>query len=239
MTTEKNYFITGTDTGVGKTWATVALMRYFKKQGLSVIGMKPVAAGCDWLDGQLKNDDALLLQDNASIQMQYHEINPYAFELPVSPHLADQKNSMQLEVILQAYNHLKNKADVILVEGAGGWLAPLSNQFTIADLSIALEIPVILVVAIKLGCINHTLLTYNAIKTSGIKCAGWIAMCIDPEMAMQEENINTLKNKIPAPLLGVLPYIENMDFDELALHINFCNDYFNPSNQKSSTNKAR
>lgn len=214
-------FITGTDTGVGKTWATVALMHYFKKQGQTVIGMKPVAAGCGWHKGQLKNEDALLLLNNSSQKLDYEEVNPYAFEMPVSPHLAGRKNPVRLDIIKQAFDDLTANADVILVEGAGGWFAPLNDESDIADLVKILQIPVILVVAIRLGCINHARLTYLAIEKSGVKCAGWIAMCIDPDMVKQTENIETIKNKIAAPLLGILPYMKKMDFDSLATHIYF------------------
>jgi len=217
---KKAYFITGTDTGVGKTWATVALMRYFKQQGRIVAGMKPVAAGCDWVDGQLKNEDALLLQENASMDLDYKEINPYAFEMPVSPHLASLGDQVQLNVIEQAYTKLKDKADVLMVEGAGGWFAPLNNDSDIADLALKLKIPVIMIVAIRLGCINHARLTFQAIQSSGAECSGWIAMCLDPEMAKQDENIETLKSKISVPLLAVLPYMKEMDFDLLGTKIN-------------------
>lgn len=218
---KKAYFITGTDTGVGKTWATVALMRYFKRQGQSVIGMKPVAAGCELIDGQLKNEDALLLQENASVLLDYSDINPYAFEMPVSPHLAAIDETVQLNELVKAFNKIKDKADVVIVEGAGGWLAPLSAEHDIADLASTLKIPVIMVVAIRLGCINHARLTFQAIQTSGVECAGWLAMCIDNDMLKQSENISTIKDKITVPLLGVLPYEKGKDFDVLVNGINF------------------
>jgi len=215
----KAFFITGTDTGAGKTWSTLALMHYFKQQGLSVIGMKPVAAGCEWIDGQLKNEDALLLQQHSSIELSYEEVNPYAFEAAVSPHLAGIENPVQLEGVLQAFDCLKQKADVIIVEGAGGWLAPLNNESDIADLAEALNIPVILVVAIRLGCINHARLTFQAIQDRKIQCAGWLAACVDPRMDMQAENIQTVKEKLATPLLGLLPHVEENDFDRLAKKI--------------------
>ncbi len=216
---KKSFFITGTDTGVGKTWATVALMRYFKAQGQSVIGMKPVAAGCEWIEGQLKNDDALLLQKNASIELRYEAVNPYAFEQPVSPHLAADKNTVQVDKIMQSFDILRGKADIVLVEGAGGWLAPLSDKLDISDLAKKMNIPVIMVVAIRLGCINHARLTFQAIESAKVECAGWLAMCVDPDMQRQAENIETIKNKISAPLLGILPFSEAIDFDLLAKNI--------------------
>jgi len=216
---EKSFFITGTDTDVGKTWVTVALMRFFKNNGLSVAGMKPVAAGCEWIDGQLKNADALLLQQNSSALLNYEEVNPYAYESAVSPHLAAGKNIAQLELILQSFQHLKTKAEVVVVEGAGGWFAPLNRQEDIADLAKLLKIPVIMVVAIRLGCINHARLTFQAIQAANVECAGWLAVCIDPKMQFQSENIETIKNKLSTPLLGVLPYLKERDFDLLAKNI--------------------
>jgi len=216
---KKGFFITGTDTDVGKTWATIALIRFFKSQGMSVVGMKPVAAGCKWLDGQLKNEDALLIQENASVDMEYQQINPYAFETPVSPHLAA-KQTVKSEVILQAFYDLKDKAEVVLVEGAGGWLVPVNGEYDIADLAKDMQLPVIMVVAIRLGCINHARLTYQAIINSGCVCAGWLAVCVDSKMVMQKENIATIKNKIAAPLLGELPHTLKKDFDFLAKNIN-------------------
>lgn len=216
---KKGYFITGTDTDVGKTWATIALMRFFKAQGSSVVGMKPVAAGCEWQDGQLKNEDALLIQNDGSVNLNYQQINPYAFEAAVSPHLAAKGDEVDGGSILQAFNLIKQKADVVLVEGAGGWLVPLNDEYDIADLAKEMQLPVIMVVAIRLGCINHARLTYQAIVGSGCICAGWLAVCVDAEMAMQKENINTISNKITAPLLGVLPHTSEKDFDLLANHI--------------------
>ena len=215
----KSFFITGTDTDAGKTWATIALMHYFKNKGLSVVGMKPVAAGCVWQDGLLKNADALLMQENATLALDYKEINPYAFEMPVSPHIAAKDNPVQLDVIENAFRGLKDKADVVVVEGAGGWLAPLNHECDIADLAKVLQISVIMVVAIKLGCINHARLTFNAMQATGVQCAGWLAMCVDPEMQKQDENIEMIKNKISAPLLGTLPYTKEMDFELLAANI--------------------
>ena len=140
----KSFFITRKTTVVGKTWATRALMHYFKNKGLSVVGMKPVAAGCVWQDGQLKNADAMLMQENATLALDYKEINPYAFEIPVSPHIAAKDNPVILDVITKAFCDLKDKADVVLVEGAGGWLAPLNMECDIADLAKVLQIPVIM-----------------------------------------------------------------------------------------------
>jgi len=212
----KGYFITGTDTNVGKTWATIALMRYFKAQGKSVVGMKPVASGCVMRDGQLKNEDALLIQANASVELSYDAINPYAYELPVSPHLAGIKNPVILDQVVSGFEALQELADIVLVEGAGGWYSPLNEQEDNSDLAVALALPVSIVVAIRLGCINHARLTYQSIKQSGVSCAGWIAMCTDPELLNREGNIQTIKAALDAPLLGVLPYMEVADFSFFA-----------------------
>jgi len=213
---EKGYFITGTDTNAGKTWATIALMRYFKGQGKTVAGMKPVAAGCVMVDGRLKNADALLIQENGSWQIDYDLINPYAYELPVSPHIAGVRNPVRLDVLAAPFELLKTLADIVIVEGAGGWYAPLNERESISDLAKALALPVIMVVAIRLGCINHARLTYQAIEHSGVKCAGWIAVCTDPDVLSRDENIQTIKAAVDAPLLAVLPYMDVADFNFLA-----------------------
>ncbi|MEY3880165.1 MAG: dethiobiotin synthase [Pseudomonadota bacterium] len=207
------YFITGTDTNAGKTWATIALMYYFRKQGKSVLGMKPVASGCLSQDGQLKNADALLIQKHASLKIDYDLINPYAYELPVSPHIAGIHNPAKLDQLAVKFEYLKTLADIVIVEGAGGWYSPLNESAANSDLAELLGVPVILIVAIRLGCINHARLTYQAIKQSGVNCAGWIGVCTDPDLLSRAEVINTLKALLEPPLLGVLPYKEIADFD--------------------------
>ncbi len=216
----QGYFITGTDTDAGKTCATLALMRYFKRQGKSVLGMKPVASGCTLQAGELKNADALLIQEHASIAVDYQLINPYAYELPVSPHIAGIHNPVKLAVIVERFNSLKALADVVIVEGAGGWYAPLNTQDDISDLANALALPVILVVGLRLGCINHAKLSYQAIQLSGIACAGWIAVCVDPDLLNRDENIQTITAALPVPLFGILPYQQPLDFELLADQIN-------------------
>lgn len=209
---EKAYFITGTDTNVGKTWATLALMHYFKKQGKSVAGMKPVASGCVLQDGQLKNADALLIQQYASLPIAYDLVNPYAYELPVSPHIAGVNNPVKLEQLVVNVEILKTLADIVVIEGAGGWYSPLTEQEANSDLALLLAVPVIMVVAIRLGCINHARLTDQAITQSGVNYAGWIAVCTDPELLNRDEVLLTLKSFLRIPLLGILPYRELADF---------------------------
>ncbi|WP_305908504.1 dethiobiotin synthase [Methylomarinum sp. Ch1-1] len=213
---KQGFFITGTDTGVGKTWATVAMMKRLIRQGRRVAGMKPVAAGCEWLQGQWKNEDALLIQRHASVDLPYHQVNPYAYRLPVSPHLASNGAEIDIVLLHKVFTDMKQKADIVLVEGAGGWLSPLSHELDNAGLAKQLGLPVILVVAVRLGCINHGLLSWRAIQASGLDCVGWIAMCIDAEMAFADENIDFLRQRIEAPLLGVLPHDEQADFEQLS-----------------------
>jgi dethiobiotin synthetase len=213
---QQGYFITGTDTNVGKTWSTVALMRYFKRQGQSVVGMKPVASGCFMEQDLLRNLDALLIQENASVPVAYDVVNPYAYLLPVSPHIAGVDNPLDLAVVLARFKQLSALADIILVEGAGGWYAPINNQHDVSDMAQALGLPVILVVAIKLGCINHAKLSIQAIKQSGLPCAGWIAVCTEPQLLCLDSNIHILSALLNTPLLGILPYMEDVDFDILS-----------------------
>lgn len=215
---ENCFFITGTDTNAGKTWATLALMNYFKAQGKSVAGMKPVASGCQLLDGQFKNADALQLQANASMSLPYDWVNPYAYELPVAPHFAAGANCIDLNKIAKAFSRLQENAEIVLVEGVGGWLVPLSGQYDIADLVKYLKIKVILAVGIKLGCINHARMTWQAMQLSGVKCIGWIAICVDSEMLYLEENIEALKGYIGVPMLGICP---NRQAPEIHMALNF------------------
>jgi dethiobiotin synthetase len=217
----RTYFVTGTDTNVGKTWATLALMNYFKQQNLSVIGMKPVASGCEKIDDEWRNSDALAIQKMGSEFVDYSLLNPYAYELPISPHLAGKENPANLETIFTNFQSLQNLADVLIVEGAGGWYAPLNNNETIADLARKLNVPIILVVAIKLGCINHALLTVEAIKNSALNCAGWMAVCNDADFECVELTIESLVARLKIPLIGILPYSEQADFEDLAQRIKF------------------
>ncbi len=212
------FFVTGTDTGVGKTLVTAALMQYFKDQGKSVAAMKPVASGAVWKDNQLVNDDALLLQQSASEKLQYDLVNPYVFEEPVSPNIAAKKSGVNIcfDRISSNLKHLQDRFDVVIVEGVGGWLVPLGLKKDISDLAVALKLPVIVVVSIRLGCINQARLTFAAINKSGVPVAGWVANCVDPGMMAQQENIETINELVSAPLLSVLPCFSEPDLDEIA-----------------------
>jgi dethiobiotin synthetase len=205
---KRGFFITGTDTGVGKTRVTVALMGWLRSQGLTVVGMKPVATGCMSADGVLRNGDALLLQKNASVQVPYEKINPYAFEPPVSPHIAARMAGCAIDLagIERQYRKLQELVDCVLVEGVGGWEVPLDRRRKVSDLARSLGLPVILVVGLRLGCLNHALLTYAALARGGVQCAGWIANQPCADFACLQENIETLNAELPIPCLGFLPY---------------------------------
>jgi dethiobiotin synthetase len=211
----QGYFITGTDTNAGKTWATLALMQAFRRLGNKAAGMKPVASGCRFRDGKLVNEDALLLQAHAGVSLDYDLINPYAYELPISPHLAGRDNPADFAVIGACFEQLQQRAGIVLVEGAGGWYAPVNPHQDISDLASALSLPVILAAGIKLGCINHARLTAEAITLKGLRLAGWIAVCNDSDMLYPEASIATLREALRAPLLGTIPYLPDADINDL------------------------
>lgn len=217
----QGYFITGTDTSVGKTWCSVALMHYFKNQGKSVAAMKPVASGASWINGRLVNEDALLLQQHASKNVSYDIVNPYTFEMPVSPHIAAEKagESIDFERIIANLAILQKSCEIVIIEGVGGWLVPLGPKLGMADLVMRLGFPVIVVVAIRLGCINHARLTFSSLHAAGVLCAGWIANCTEQGMLAKEENIQSISSFTDAPLLGVLPFSQKPDFGSLARYL--------------------
>lgn len=217
---DSGFFITGTDTNVGKTWASVALLRALQAKGLQANGMKPVSAGCEWSQGGWKNQDALLFQQYASQALDYSRINPYAFQQPVSPHVACGEVEVDEKVILKAFDYLKAQSDCVVVEGAGGWLSPLGRELDNAQLAKALRLPVILVVGMRLGCINHARLTVHAIRQAGLNLAGWLAVQLEADMPEFQANLDFLVQSLPEPLLGVLPHMAVPDFDQMASAIN-------------------
>lgn len=220
---KQGFFITGTDTGIGKTRCAATLMHYFRQQRLSVIGMKPVASGCRVHEGRLKSEDALILQQQATVPMPYELVNPYAFELPVSVHIGASLAGITIDisVIQDHVEVLKRRADVLIVEAVGGWMAPLNTNNDVSDLANALQLPVILVISMRLGCINHAKLTYNAINAKGLSCAGWIANCTQPDLLFIDENILTIQSTIDAPLLGILPFSPVPDYFATSQYISF------------------
>jgi dethiobiotin synthetase len=205
------YFVTGTDTGVGKTCVSLGLMRALQRQGHVVMGMKPVASGCSRTAWGLVNEDARQLQACASFNLPYQYVNPYAFEAAVAPHLAAECDGVPIEIprIKQSCRELTAEADRVVVEGIGGWLVPINDTQTMADVALALGLPVIMVVAIRLGCLSQALLTAAAISESGLQLVGWVANRIDPGCEQQDGNIMTLTQRLPAPLLADLAYSDD------------------------------
>lgn len=201
-------FVTGTDTGVGKTVVSRLIVRSLAATGVRVAVMKPVAAGSFMTAQGLRNADALGLIADSNVVMPYETVNPYCLATPVSPHLAARTAgvSIELQRIRENYAKLRAAADCVIVEGAGGWLAPLNDTQFIADLAAALELPVLLVVGLRLGCLNHALLTVAAIRQRRQRLAGWIANQIDPDFACMPENLATLRRHIGMPPLTTVAY---------------------------------
>lgn len=220
----RGYVVTGTDTEVGKSLCAAGILEALHRQGHSTIAMKPVASGCVRTDQGLRNDDAELLMAHMSVAAAYEDVNPYAFEPPMAPHLAAQQNGkhIDIEALLSKARQLAKCADRIVIEGAGGWLTPLNDTRTFADFAQATGLPVVLVVGIRLGCINHALLTYENILARQVPIAGWIANtglknaqnCLDIK-----ENISSLFARISAPMLGEIPYVEDGDIARIAAQI--------------------
>lgn len=206
----KQFFVTGTDTGVGKTLVGAALLLNARAFGLTAVGVKPVSAGCTLADGQLVNDDALLLRNHSSVRLDYAAINPVALEPALAPHVAARRVGIDLRaapLVAAVSGVAKQGHDVLLVEGAGGWLVPLNDAETMADVAVGLGYPVILVVAMRLGCLNHALLTARAIEAAGLELAGWVANSPAPAMEAFDENLQTLEQRLPALRLGSVPYL--------------------------------
>lgn len=204
----RHFFVTGTDTGVGKTTVTVRLMQHVAAQGLKVVGMKPVASGCEWLADRWQNEDVIQLTAASNIQAPPELVNPYCFQPAIAPHIAAAQAGVeiQLDVIKTAYTALTELADVVIVEGAGGLLVPLNQTQSIGDLLQALELPALLVVGMRLGCINHALLTRQVLQQQQIPFCGWVANQIDPDMSTQQENLQTLVDWLQQPPVLHLPY---------------------------------
>ncbi len=212
------YFITGTDTDCGKTEITLGLMSLLQGQGYRVLGMKPIASGAALTPEGLRNEDATRIQAQASQWVDYGLVNPCAYEPAIAPHLAAEmvQQPIRFDAIKTAYRKLADQADAVVVEGVGGWRVPLGEGQAVSDLAVELALPVILVVGMKLGCINHALLTAEAIQASGSNLAGWVANEVDTEMLAGEGNLQTLKGLIKAPLLGVVPWLDSLAAGEVA-----------------------
>ncbi|MCC2638771.1 MAG: dethiobiotin synthase [Moraxellaceae bacterium] len=218
----KAYFVTGTDTGVGKTTASCALLAAAKARGLRTLALKPVAAGCVETPEGLRNDDALALMAVMTEVMSYDEVNPVALREPLSPHLAALHEGRRLSVARiggLVRGALMRRPDFAVVEGAGGWRVPISDREIMSDLPRALGLPVILVVGLRLGCLNHAILTAEAMAKDGVRLAGWIGNVLDPAMPALDGNIGTLKTILPMPCLGVLPWQPGATPGEMAAHL--------------------
>lgn len=223
---QSTYFIAGTDTDVGKTVCTRALLQAAMQQNKSTIGYKPISAGCELTELGLRNQDALILQANSSVNLPYNDVNPIAFQQPIAPHIAAIENEtfIDINIVNNGLQHLQNmNVDLVFVEGAGGWHLPIDNQFLLSDWVIEKQLPVILIVGLKLGCLNHALLTAKAIEQSGLVIAGWIANHLQPDMPYVVDNIETLKTMINAPMLAEIPFIEDIRTTNLAefVDVNF------------------
>ena len=202
----RTLFITGTDTEVGKTVAACALVRQLVAGGQKVAVMKPVASGCEWVDGQLRNEDALALMEVANVALPYGQVNPYAFEPAIAPHIAAARAGVLIEPARAASKAAGIEADWLVVEGAGGWCVPLDEQRLLPELVRCFTREVVLVVGLKLGCINHSVLSARQIEQDGFRLVGWVANEIDPAMSCREENLETLKGLLKAPLLMEIPW---------------------------------
>ncbi|MGK9172356.1 dethiobiotin synthase [Yokenella regensburgei] len=207
----ERYFVTGTDTEVGKTVASCALLQAAKKQGWRTAGYKPVASGSELTPAGLRNGDALALLRNSTLSLSYEEVNPWTFAEPTSPHIASAATGKPIipAALSAGLRHLEQQAEWVLVEGAGGWFTPLSDAYTFADWVVAEQLPVILVVGVKLGCINHAMLTALAIEQAGLTLAGWIANDVQPPGRRHPEYIATLRRVIKAPLIGEIPWLSH------------------------------
>src|SRR5262245_37322067 len=208
-----SYYVTGTDTGIGKSIASAALLHALRARGHRAAGMKPVASGCERTPAGWRNEDALALQQASDPCPAYDDINPYALPLPLAPELAaaDAGVTVELATIVAAYRRLVAQADAMVVEGVGGWAAPISATLDQLDVVRALQLPVVMVVGLRLGCINHARLTARAIAADGAPLLAWIANDIDPAMAQMDDNFAILQRVLPVPCWGRLPFAPTPD----------------------------
>lgn len=209
----RSLYVTGTDTGVGKTLVAVALLHRLRGAGLRAIGMKPVASGCERTPDGWRNDDARALQAASDPQPAYDDVNPYALAQPTAPQLAARAMGVQiaLQPLIDAHARLAARCDAVVVEGVGGWAAPLGDDLDQVALPRALALPVVLVVGLRLGCLSHARLTARAIEADGLRLIGWIGSSVDPHFAEREDYVELLRNALSAPCLGVLPHATSPD----------------------------
>jgi dethiobiotin synthetase len=218
---KNDYFITGTDTEIGKTFTTSALLRAFAKQGNSTLGLKPIASGAEEIDGVLHNEDVDSLVAASSVKAPQEIVVPYLMRTPAAPHIVAAMENVKMDVqhIASCYQQAQQLADVVLVEGVGGFCVPLDDETSTVDLAQRLALPVILVVGMRLGCINHALLTAQAIKASGLRLAGWVANAVDADMKFFEENVQTLKQRLDAPCLAVMPRLAVNEIEQASQYL--------------------
>jgi dethiobiotin synthetase len=214
-------YVTGTDTGAGKSLVAAGLVAALNAAGFPALGMKPVASGCRDTAAGLRNDDAELLQSAGGPPVSYEDVNPYAFAPPIAPHIAAREAGARVALapILAARARLAARTPRLVIEGVGGWMAPLSDTLLQADLVRALDVPVLLVVGLRLGCLNHALLSARAIVGDGLRLLGWVGSTVDPHMLRREENLDTLRERLPAPCLGVVPALARPDAVSAAAHL--------------------
>jgi dethiobiotin synthetase len=212
------WFITGTDTGVGKTRIAAALCRALAGRGISVAAMKPVASGCSVTPEGLRNDDALALLAAMNVRARYSDVNPYAFAPAIAPHIAAEEAAIRIDfdVLDRAFERLRMQSQAMVVEGAGGWLAPLDATRGFADLAAHWQMDVILVVGMRLGCLNHALLTAESIERRGLRLRGWVANAIDPGFERLADNIASLQSRLRAPCLGNFSFEPRAPLETLA-----------------------
>lgn len=216
------YFLTGTDTGVGKTFISCALLRLWQTQGFSTAAYKPVAAGAEFIDGQWSNEDARHLQAASSVKLDLAEINPVCLREPIAPHLAAQAEGRQISPaqLHEGFAHIAARAERVIVEGVGGFRVPLSEGFDSADLAQALGLPIILVVGLRLGCLNHALLTAEAIHARGLNLVAWVGNSVQAQMPFQAENLESLQALLKAPCLGLVPPIADRSYEKASAFLN-------------------
>ena len=222
MQNRKNdYFITGTDTEIGKTFTASALLRAFAKQGNSTLGLKPIASGAEEIDGVLHNEDVDSLVAASSVKAPQEIVVPYLMRTPAAPHIVAAVENVKMDVqhIASCYQQAQQLADVVLVEGVGGFCVPLDDETSTVDLAQRLALPVILVVGMRLGCINHALLTAQVINASGLRLAGWVANTVDTEMRFFEENVQALKQRLDAPCLAVMPRLAVNEIEQASQYL--------------------
>ncbi len=213
---QHDFFVTGTDTEIGKTLVSAAMLHAMQEQGLRSVGMKPIAAGAEMRDGILHNEDVDMLVAAASVKAELALVCPYLMQTPAAPHIVAELEHVKIELphIVNSYQQLRAQADAVVVEGVGGFCVPLNPQVTTADMAQALDLPVILVVGMRLGCINHALLTVDAIAARGLRLAGWVANTVDASMLYPQENIAALRERIAAPMLGHIPRLNVPDHEK-------------------------